>query len=73
MNKNGLVLVASRYSAGLSFALIPLVGAGSYGTLGPFWAIPTALAAFLIHGFRLLRLDASLAAMVARSHEGVRR
>jgi len=25
----------------LSFAAISLVGAGSYGTLGPFWAIPT--------------------------------
>jgi uncharacterized membrane protein len=27
------------------------------------WAIPTAIAAFLIHGFRLLRLDRKLAAM----------
>ena len=25
----------------LSFVAISLVGAGSYGTLGPFWAIPT--------------------------------
>jgi MFS family permease len=34
-------VIASRYSAGASFALIALVGAGSYGILGPFWAIPT--------------------------------
>ena len=27
------------------------------------WAIPTAIAAFVIHGFRLLRLDGRLAAM----------
>ncbi len=30
------------------------------------WAIPTAIAAFLIHGFRLLRLDAKLATMSAQ-------
>lgn len=30
------------------------------------WAIPTAIAAFLIHGFRLLRLDGRLAAMSER-------
>ena len=29
------------------------------------WAIPTAIAAFVIHGFRLLRLDGRLAAMLA--------
>ena len=34
-------VLASRYSATASFALIALVGAGSYGILGPFWAIPT--------------------------------
>ena len=34
-------VVVSHYSAGASFALIALVGAGSYGALGPFWAIPT--------------------------------
>jgi len=28
------------------------------------WAIPTAVAAFLIHGFRLLRLDGRLARMI---------
>jgi len=33
------------------------------------WAVPTAIAAFLIHGFRLLRLDASVAAMMADSPE----
>jgi uncharacterized membrane protein len=27
------------------------------------WAIPTAISAFVIHGFRLLRLDGRLAAM----------
>jgi uncharacterized membrane protein len=30
------------------------------------WAIPTAIAAFVIHGFRLLRLDGRLRAMLAR-------
>ncbi len=33
------------------------------------WALPTAVAAFVIHGFRLLRLDGRLAAMVARSRQ----
>ncbi len=33
------------------------------------WAVPTAVAAFLIHGFRLLRLDARVAAMMADSPE----
>ncbi|HEY1655219.1 MAG TPA: DUF969 family protein [Candidatus Tumulicola sp.] len=33
------------------------------------WALPTAIAAFVIHGFRLLRLDRTLAAMVARSRD----
>ena len=28
------------------------------------WAVPTAIAAFLIHGFRLLRLDAKVARMI---------
>jgi uncharacterized membrane protein len=31
------------------------------------WAIPTAIAAFLIHGFRLLRLDGRLAALTVES------
>ncbi len=41
----GLALLAgvavSQDSATLSFVLIAIVGAGSYGCLGPFWAIPT--------------------------------
>lgn len=35
------------------------------------WAIPTALAAFVIHGFRLLRLDGRLSAM-ARAKNGLK-
>jgi len=34
-------VLASEYSRSLSFGAIALVGAGSYGALGPFWAIPT--------------------------------
>jgi sugar phosphate permease len=34
-------VLASNHAPGLSFGLIALVGAGSYGVLGPFWAIPT--------------------------------
>ena len=34
-------VLASHVSAALSFLLIALVGAGSYGGHGPFWAIPT--------------------------------
>ena len=30
-----------QFSPALSFILIALVGAGSYGGHGPFWAIPT--------------------------------
>jgi uncharacterized membrane protein len=29
------------------------------------WAIPTAIAAFIIHGFRLLRLDGNIASMLS--------
>lgn len=36
----GAVLLSGRAPLG-SFALAVLVGAGSYGALGPFWAIPT--------------------------------
>lgn len=36
------------------------------------WAIPTAVAAFAIHGFRLLRLDGGLAAMQAREVDSQR-
>jgi sugar phosphate permease len=34
-------VLVSNHAPGLSFSLIALVGAGSYGVLGPFWAIPT--------------------------------
>jgi uncharacterized membrane protein len=34
------------------------------------WAIPTALAAFVIHGFRLLLLDRSLKTIVAEQRSG---
>jgi MFS family permease len=34
-------VLASNHAQALSFGLIALVGAGSYGVLGPFWAIPT--------------------------------
>jgi len=34
-------VLASNQAPALSFVLIALVGAGSYGVLGPFWAIPT--------------------------------
>ena len=34
-------VLASHHAPALSFGLIALVGAGSYGVLGPFWAIPT--------------------------------
>ncbi|HLW79908.1 MAG TPA: MFS transporter, partial [Terriglobia bacterium] len=34
-------VLISRQAPVLSFLLISLVGAGSYGALGPFWAIPT--------------------------------
>ena len=33
------------------------------------WAVPTAVAAFVIHGFRLLRLDGRLAAIAAAEYE----
>ncbi len=34
-------VLASNHAPALSFSLIALVGAGTYGVLGPFWAIPT--------------------------------
>ncbi len=43
-------VLASRHSATGSFALIALVGAGSYGLLGPFWAIPTETLARRVSG-----------------------
>lgn len=36
------------------------------------WAVPTAIAAFAIHGFRLLRLDGRLAAMAAAEENEAR-
>ncbi len=36
-----LGVLASNQAPVLSFAAIAVVGAGSYGALGPFWAIPT--------------------------------
>ncbi|HYK52634.1 MAG TPA: DUF969 family protein, partial [Candidatus Eremiobacteraceae bacterium] len=47
------------------------VDANYHLTLDPLqvalWAIPTAIAAFIIHGFRVLRLDGRLDAMLTRS------
>jgi uncharacterized membrane protein len=37
-----------------------------------FWAIPTAIAAFVLHGFRLLRLDGRLAGLARAKHEAKR-
>jgi MFS family permease len=34
-------VLSSNQAPALSFVFISLVGAGSYGALGPFWAIPT--------------------------------
>src|SRR6516165_1321787 len=34
-------ILTSNHAPALSFSLIALVGAGTYGVLGPFWAIPT--------------------------------
>ena len=34
-------VLTSRQAPALSFVFVALVGAGSYGMLGPFWAIPT--------------------------------
>ncbi len=36
-----IAVALSRTSQDLAFAMLALVGAGSYGVLGPFWAIPT--------------------------------
>lgn len=49
------------------------VDANYHLTLDPLeialWAIPTAIAAFVIHGFRLLRLDGRLDGMLARARQ----
>jgi uncharacterized membrane protein len=54
-----VLLIAAYVNANYHLKLDPLQIA--------IWAVPTAIAAFLIHGFRLLRLDAHLAAMIAGS------
>jgi uncharacterized membrane protein len=50
-----VLLIAGYVNASYHLKLDPLRIA--------IWAIPTAIAAFVIHGFRLLRLDGRLAAM----------
>jgi len=57
-----VLLIAGYVDANYHLKLDPLQIA--------IWAIPTAIAAFLIHGFRLLRLDGALAAIVRASHKG---
>jgi uncharacterized membrane protein len=57
-----VLLITSYVDANYHLSLDPLQIA--------MWAIPTAIAAFLIHGFRLLRFDRSLA---ARSKRGTDR
>ncbi|MGC2131608.1 MAG: DUF969 family protein, partial [Candidatus Aquilonibacter sp.] len=51
-----VLLIAAYVNASYHLKLDPLQIA--------IWAIPTAIAAFLIHGFRLLRLDAKVARMI---------
>lgn len=55
-----VLLIAGYVNANYHLKLDPLQIA--------IWAIPTAIAAFVIHGFRLLRLDARLAAIAASKH-----
>ncbi len=57
-----VLLIAGYVDANYHLKLDPLQIA--------IWAIPTAIAAFLIHGFRLLRLDDELAAIVRAPHKG---
>ena len=51
-----VLLIAAYVNASYHLKLDPLQIA--------IWAVPTAIAAFLIHGFRLLRLDAQVARMI---------
>lgn len=51
-----VLLITSYVDASYHLKLDPLQIA--------IWAVPTAVAAFLIHGFRLLRLDKHLAGMI---------
>jgi uncharacterized membrane protein len=55
-----ILLITSYVDANYHLKLDPLQIA--------VWAIPTAIAAFLIHGFRLLRLDGRLAQMMKEHH-----
>jgi uncharacterized membrane protein len=54
-----VLLITSYVDANYHLKLDPLQVA--------IWAIPTAIAAFFIHGFRLLRLDGRLAALMEQS------
>lgn len=56
-----VLLIAGYVDASYHLKLDPLQIA--------IWAIPTAIAAFVIHGFRLLRLDGRLSAMAAAQRE----
>jgi uncharacterized membrane protein len=60
-----VLLIAGYVDASYHLKLDPLQIA--------IWAIPTAIAAFIIHGFRLLRLDGRLTAMARVEREGKRR
>jgi uncharacterized membrane protein len=51
-----VLLIAAYVNASYHLKLDPLQIA--------IWAVPTAIAAFLIHGFRLLRLDAKVTRMI---------
>lgn len=53
-----VLLITSYVDANYHLSLDPLQIA--------LWAIPTAIAAFIIHGFRLIRLDGRLAALLER-------
>lgn len=59
-----VLLIAGYVDANYHLKLDPLQIA--------IWAIPTAIAAFIVHGFRLLRLDGRLAA-IASAQPGARR
>jgi uncharacterized membrane protein len=54
-----VLLITSYVDASYHLKLDPLQIA--------IWAVPTAVAAFLIHGFRLLRLDGTIAALATAS------
>ena len=60
-------------AVGAVLLITSYVDATYHLTLDPLqialWAIPTAVAAFIVHGIRLLRLDGRLAAMLARDSD----